>query len=454
MSLLTIAAILLALTGLFAWINQRFFKLPVTIGLMILALSNALGLLVLEQIEPRWVEPVERMMLSIDFDRTLMHGMLGYLLFAGALHVDMAKLRNQRAIVLLLATVGVLLTAVLVGGATWFVTQLFNLHVPFVFCLAFGALIAPTDPIAVLAILKKVGAPKSIEIKLAGESLFNDGVAVVLFIGLLRIAGVGGPAAVARAAQQDLTDEILHHAEGVLKLFMVEVGGGILLGLALGGLLVALLARIDDYKTEVLLTLAGVTGGYELCTVFHFSGPLAMVIAGLFIGNRGRMAALSEESARRLDDFWELIDEILNSVLFVLIGLEVLIITLEPSYLIAGALVIPLVLLGRLVTVAGLTWLLKRTHEFSAGATRVLAWAGLRGGVSVALALSLKGKLPVEMSAVGDLLVTMTYVVVCFSIIVQGLTIGPLVKKLGLAGLPPSMPPSIPPPVAPPPPGH
>ncbi|NLE87870.1 MAG: sodium:proton antiporter [Myxococcales bacterium] len=432
MSLLSIAAILLCLAGLFAWVNQRYFRLPATIGLMLLALLNALALLMAKQFAPAWVAPAERMMTSIDFDRTLMQGMLGYLLFAGALHVDLAKLRNHRTIVLLLATAGVLITAVLVGGATWLVTQVLDLDVPFIYCLAFGALIAPTDPIAVLAILKQVGAPKSIEVKLAGESLFNDGVAVVVFIGLLRIAGIGGPTA-SSPTEDDLTSEIVHHATSMGELFLVEVGGGVLLGLGLGYLLVALLGSIDDYKTEVLLTLAGVTGGYVLCTYLHFSGPLAMVIAGLFIGHRGRRSALSDESVRRLDEFWELIDEILNAVLFVLVGLEVLVITLKPSFLVAGFAVVPLALLGRFVTVAGMAALLKTTQEFTPGATRLLAWAGLRGGVSVALALSLKGKLPPDLSGVGDLLVTMTYVVVCFSIIVQGLTIGLLVKKLGLA---------------------
>src|SRR5690606_37631022 len=228
----------------------------------------------------------------------------------------------------------------------------------------------------------------------------NDGVAVVVFIGLLRIAGIGGPTA-SSPTEDDLTSEIVHHATSMGELFLVEVGGGVLLGLGLGYLLVALLGSIDDYKTEVLLTLAGVTGGYVLCTYRPFSGPLAMVIAGLFIGHRGRRSALSDESVRRLDEFWELIDEILNAVLFVLIGLEVLVITLKPSFLVAGFAVVPLALLGRFVTVAGMAALLKGTQEFTPGATRLLAWAGLRGGVSVALALSLKGKLPPDLSGVG-----------------------------------------------------
>ncbi len=432
MPLLSIAASLLTLTAAFAWINQRYLKLPVTIGLMILALLNALGLLAVQQLAPAWIAPAERMMRSIDFDRTLMQGMLGYLLFAGALHVDLAKLKNQRVVIFLLATVGVFVTAGLVGAAAWLVTQLLQLEVPFIYCLAFGALIAPTDPIAVLSILKQVGAPKSIELKLAGESLFNDGVAVVTFLGLMRAAGHEGPRKAA-VAQDDLTSQLVHEARGVGELFLLEVGGGLLFGLVLGLALVFLLRAIDDYKTEVLLTLAAVTGGYVACTQLHISGPLAMVVAGLFIGNRGRLTAMSEESARRIDEFWELIDEILNSVLFVLIGLEVLVITLAPSYLLAGVAVVPLALVARWVSVAGMTLLLRGSREFTPGATRVLVWAGLRGGVSVALALSLKGKLTGEASGIGDLLVTMTYVVVCFSIIGQGLTIAPLLRKLGLA---------------------
>lgn len=435
MPLLSVVAILLSISGLFAWINQRFLRLPVTIGLMILALAHALGLLLIKQVLPSWTAPAEALMASVDFDKALMHGMLGYLLFAGALHVDVAKLRNQRVVVFLLATLGVVSTTVLVGIAAWLVTRTFEMHVPFIYCLVFGAVIAPTDPIAVLAILKKVGAPKSIEMKLAGESLFNDGVSVVVFIGLLRVAGHRDAGA---ALESDRSETIASHAVGIAKLFLVEVGGGVAAGLVFGVLLVVLIRSIDDYRTEVFLTLAGVTGMYALCTYWHLSGPLAAVIAGLFVGNRGRMSAMSEIAAKRMDEFWELIDEILNAVLFVLIGLEVLVITLTGPYVLTGAVLIPLVILARLLSVGMMTSLLRRTLEFRKGATRLLTWAGLRGGVSVALALSLKSKLAGELSAVGDLLVTMTYVIVCFSIIVQGLTVGPLVRRLGLAGSPAS----------------
>lgn len=433
MSLLTISAVLLSLAGLFAWINQRFLRLPVTIGLMVLALVNALGLLLLQRVAPAWTAPAEQMMASIDFDKTLMHGMLGYLLFAGALHVDLNKLKNQRLVIFLLATVGVLVTTVLVGGAAWLVTNALGLEVPVIYCLIFGSVIAPTDPIAVLAILKKVGAPKSIEIKLAGESLFNDGISVVVFLGLVRIAA---PGAVVPAVEHDLTEEIIEQAATMGELFLVEVGGGMLAGFVLGALLLVLMSAIDDYKTEILLTIAGVTGGYVLCTHLHISGPLAMVIAGLFLGHRGRISAMSEQTARRMDDFWELLDEILNAVLFVLIGLEVLIITLEPTYLLAGAVMIPLTVLARFLSVGSMMFWLRRAQPLTPGVTRVLSWAGLRGGVSVALALSLKSKLAGDLSVVGDALVTMAYVVVCFSIIGQGLTIGPLLRRLGLAQAP------------------
>lgn len=433
MSFLAIVAILLSLSGLFAWVNERFLHLPATIGLMILAFVNALGLLLLQQVTPASTVPAEEMMRSIDFDRTLMQGMLGYLLFAGALHVDLGKLRSQRTIIFLLATAGVVLTTILVGLATWGATYFLGLHVPLIYCFIFGALIAPTDPIAVLSILKQVGAPKDIELKIVGESLFNDGVGIVAFLGLLRIAGHGGPGASYPSSEGDLMSGLVDHSKDIGQLFLIEVGGGLLLGLALGAFLMMLVQSIDDYKTEVLLTLAGVTGGYGLCNWLHLSGPLAMVVAGLFVGHRGRRSAMSELTLRRLDEFWELVDEILNAVLFVLIGLEVLIITLQPSYLWAGFVMIPLTVLGRFLAVSGILALVRRRRTVLRGTVRILSWAGLRGGVSIALALSLKGKLGADLVDVGDLIVTMTYVVVCFSIIGQGLTIGPLVRRLGLA---------------------
>ncbi len=477
MDLFSITAVLLTLAAVFAWLNHKLLRLPVTIGLMILALGFSLCVLGLSQIRPEWTKPIEAMMASIDFDKTLMNAMLGYLLFAGALHVDLGRLKNEKGLVLLLATVGVMVTTGLVGGATYLATGMLGLEVPLIYCFLFGSLIAPTDPIAVLAIMKKVGAPASIETKLTGESLFNDGVGVVVFMGLLGVAGLSGHgghdeahddhAALAHASLvlvaaaseeavgtesgESLADEPSTHethaqdseehdedlSEQVADvgiLFVKEVGGGIGLGIALGLVMFLLLRFIDDYKTEVLISLAGVTGGYALAQSLHISGPLAMVVAGLFIGNTGRALAMSPKTVDHLDDFWELIDEILNAVLFVLIGLEVLILSLKPEYLIAGAIMIPLTVLARCISVGGTIQILKNFREFTPGATTVLTWAGLRGGISVALALGLKSRLGADQAAIGELILTMTYVVVCFSIIVQGLTVGPLLRKLGLAG--------------------
>ncbi len=423
MSVFPVAAVLLSLAAGFAWVNHKLLRLPVTIGLMALSLLTALLVLALGDVAPDAAAPLERLIASVDFNQTLMQGMLGYLLFAGALHVDLGRLRDQTLIVGLLATAGVLATTVLVGLAAFGVTRLLGLDTPLLYCLVFGALIAPTDPIAVLAILKEAGAPKSIETKLAGESLFNDGIGVVVFLALAGLAAGHDPHATGDA-----------HTPGVGLLILEEIGGGLALGAALGLLLFVLLRTIDDYKTEVLLTLAGVTGGYALANHLHLSGPLAMVVAGLFIGNTGRDLAMSTTTTRRLDEFWELIDEVLNAVLFVLIGLEVLVITLRPEYLLAGLAMVPLTLLARAVSVGTSVQLLKRSRTFTPGATAVLTWAGLRGGISVALALSLKGRLGDEHAAAADLIVTMTYVVVAFSILVQGLTVGPLLRRLGLAG--------------------
>lgn len=468
MDTLTITGILITLAAAFAWINHKVLKLPTTIGLMVLALLHAGLILVLKLLKPDWAAPAVDLVASIDFNRTVMHGMLGYLLFAGAMHVDLGKLKAQTPIIALLASLGVLITTGLVGGAAYGVTQLFGFDIPFLYCLIFGSLTAPTDPIAVLAIMKKVGAPKTIETQLAGESLFNDGVGVVVFLALMSIAGLNthqppedeasrdhretaGMVSHEHVGTEHQTDESSHashdetlpgagaetdwtdQAESIGKLFAMEAGGGIVLGLAIGLIMLVLLRFIDDYKTEVLITLAGVSGGYALATALHFSGPLAMVIAGLLIGNTGRALAMSPKTTEHLDTFWELIDEILNAVLFVLIGLEVLVLSLDGKTLLAGAIMIPLTLLARFVTVGGAVQLLKPFFKPGPGTIRVLTWAGLRGGISIALALSLKAALPAAHSATGDLLLTMAYVVVAFSIVGQGLTVAPLIRGLGLS---------------------
>jgi len=460
---LTITGILITLAAAFAWINHKLLKLPTTIGLMVLALIHAGLILGLKLLKPDWAAPAVELVASIDFNRTVMHGMLGYLLFAGAMHVDLGKLKAQTPIIALLASIGVLITTGMVGGAAYGVTQLLGFDIPFLYCLIFGSLTAPTDPIAVLAIMKKVGASKTIETQLAGESLFNDGVGVVVFLALMSIAGLNTHGPTSGSVHTDAHGETsiaAHHephttlenhddtlsavpeiesdwtdqAESIGQLFAMEAGGGIALGLVIGLVMLVLLRFIDDYKTEVLITLAGVSGGYALATALHFSGPLAMVIAGLMIGNTGRTLAMSKKTTEHLDTFWELIDEILNAVLFVLIGLEVLVLSLDGKTLLAGAIMIPLTLLARFVTVGGAVQLLKPFFKPGPGTIRVLTWAGLRGGISIALALSLKAALPTEHSATGDLLLTMTYVVVAFSIVGQGLTVAPLIHGLGLSG--------------------
>ena len=475
-----IAGLLVTLAAVLAYLNHKLLRLPASIGLMLLALLGSLALLVLGLYRPELVEPARHLVESIDFNETLMHGMLGFLLFAGALHVDLADLRERTWVILTLATLGVVTTTALVGGATYGITQLLGLDLPLIYCFIFGSLIAPTDPIAVLAILNKVGAPIGIETKLAGESLFNDGVGVVVFLALLGVAGLEAhpaddtatpQAAVAVAphvkpSSRDATrprefaetpPEAEEHAAAeteidwpeVAKLFALEAGGGLLFGLALGIVGYLMLRWCDEYKTEVLITLAMVAGGYALAFVLHVSGPLAMVVAGLLIGNHGRALAMSETTRVNLDLFWELVDEVLNAVLFVLIGLEVLVLSLNTTYLVAGAIAVPAVLLCRLAAVGGAIGVLRNVagDDFTPHAVKVLTWAGLRGGISVALALALKQQLDhvappapgadvaaLAPAAIGELILTMTYLVVAFSIIVQGLTVAPLLRACGLAG--------------------
>ena len=375
---------------------------------MLVALVFSLGLNLLGPVGILLEHEVQEMLASIDFDETLLHGMLSFLLFAGALHVNLNDLSQQRGIIFVLATVGVVGATFLIGAISWVVFGLIGLDIPFIYCLLFGALISPTDPIAVLGILKQSNAPKSLEAKIAGESLFNDGVAVVMFLIIARIAAGG----------TEVT------AGEVLLIFSQEAMGGLMFGLGAGGLTYWMLKSVDNYQVEVLLTLALVTGGYALAETLHLSAPIAIVVAGLLIGNHGRVLAMSEKTRGHLDTFWELVDEILNAVLFVLIGLEVLALVFIREYLLAGLLAIPIVLLARFVTVGIPITIMRRFRNFTPKAIQVLTWGGLRGGISVALALSLPA------GEIRDTLVAVTYAVVVFSILVQGLTIGPLIRSI------------------------
>ena len=402
--MLDIAALLVTLT----WLNHKIVRLPSTIGVMGIALVLSMALVGLGRLGFTGItQQAERLVASVDFTTVLMQGMLSLLLFAGALHVDLSDLFSRRHAIVTLATVGVLISTAIVGLAAWLVLGLVGLPMRLIDCFVFGALISPTDPIAVMGILKSAQAPKGLEIKITGESLFNDGVGVVLFAVLLGLAQGTRPMS----------------PGGVAILFVEEAAGGIVLGLVLGYLTYLLLRSIDHYQVEILLTLALVLGGNALATRLHVSGPLAMVVAGLFIGNQGRLFAMSETTERHVDTFWELIDEILNAVLFVLIGLEILTLTFRVERLVASLLMIPAVLFARFVAVGIPIRILGRWRQYSPHAVKILTWAGLRGGISVALALSLPP------GPARQVFVPMTYVIVLFSILVQGLSLRSLVQR-------------------------
>jgi len=414
MDLFQLSAALLSLAAVFSYVNHRFLRLPTTIGLMLIAMASSLLLVAVGELFPTVEAEAREHLEGIDFNKTLMQGMLGFLLFAAALHVNLADLKRQRAVIGFLATAGVALSTVLVGGMAYGLLNVLGVEIRLIYCLLFGALISPTDPIAVVSILKHVGAPKNLEMKIAGESLFNDGVAVVAFLGLLEIAS--------GTAGFDLPRLSL--------LFLQETIGGAVFGFLLGFCALAMLRKVDDYKVEVLLSLAAAAGGYALAYALHVSGPIAMVVAGLFIGNEGRAGAMSAKTREHLDDFWELMDEILNAVLFVLIGLELLVISFSGLTLLAGLLAFPVVILARFIAVALPVSLMRRRQVFTPGAIRILTWGGLRGGVSVALALSIPAHPPGGVALPErEVVLAITYAVVVISIVVQGLTIGPLLRR-------------------------
>lgn len=407
LSLFQIAAILLTLAAVFGYLNHRWLKLPLTIGLVIIALVASMGVILIDILlnTLEYEETVRAVLERVDFDDTLMKGMLSFLLFAGALHVDLDQLLNRKWAILSMATVGVLLSTFMVAGATYLLASLVGVDIPFIWCLVFGALISPTDPVAVLGILKTIEIPHSLEVKIAGESLFNDGVGVVVFTIVLALAlstvGEG-------ASDIGFID--------VAELFLLEAVGGAVLGLVTGYIAYRAMRSVDEYNLEVIITLALVTMTYSVALLLHMSGPIAVVVAGLIIGNHGTRYAMSERTREHINTFWSLTDEILNAVLFLLIGLEVIILTMPDGvvWLMAGA--IPVVLLSRFVAVAVPIGMLGIRREFTEGAIPVLTWGGLRGGISVALALSIPAV------AAKESILAITYTVVVFSIIVQGLT--------------------------------
>ena len=409
MTLLQIASLLIVLSGLFGSINYLFFRLPSAIGILIVALLASLVVMGIDAFQPGLgiADQARSVIGSISFSEALLEGMLGLLLFAGALHVKLSDLQKQWPVVLVMATLGVGLSTVIAGvGFSWITGM------PILIALVFGSLISPTDPVAVLGVLREANLKKSLETKIAGESLFNDGVGYVVFLVLV---GLAFPA-----------DD--HHASGwqdAVFLFFQEAFGGALLGLVLGWLTFRLMRRIDDYPLEVLLTLGLAFGGYELAVWLHVSAPIMAVCAGLLIGDIGAKHGMSEETRKYVDAFWKLIDEILNAVLFLLIGFEVFAIAFPTDYLLAGIGAIGLSLLARLAAVAVPVMLLRPFRTFSTGVVPIMTWGGLKGGISVALALSLPD------SEYKPVILTATYIVVLFSIIIQGLTVGRVANKLG-----------------------
>ncbi len=420
LSLFDIIAVLVTLAAVIGYLNHRFLKLESSVGLLLISLVASLAVMGLHALVPglEIVRTVRAAAGGIDFNATLMHGMLGLLLFAGALHADLAHFARHKWTITALATIGLLLSTSLVATASWAVFRILGLEVSYLVCLIFGSLISPTDPIAVMGTLKTLHAPKDLEAKIAGESLFNDGLAVVVFSGLVALL-------VARTGL-DAGGHVTHGAPSatyLLILFLREAVGGVLLGLTAGWLAYRMMLSIDDYRVEVMISLALVLGGYALARALHVSGPIAMVVAGLLIGNRGKALAMSQEVADYLEKFWELIDEILNAVLFMLVGVEVLVVAFSSSGVLAGVILIAVVLGARFVSVWLPITLISLKSEFPRGVVRILTWAGLRGGISVALALSLPA-IPEK-----GLILTCTYVVVLFSIVVQGLTIKRVLRR-------------------------
>ena len=413
-----IAAALLTLAAVFSYLNHRYLRLPLMVALMLLSLLLSLGLVLAGRLHPQVLSVASAALATVDFNRILLHGMLGYLLFAGALHVDLETLRRQRFVIAVLATVGVLLSTAIVGGLIWLVLRWTGIGLDLGLCLLFGALISPTDPISVIAVLRSLGAPRELEVQIAGESLFNDGVGVVAFSTLLAYYGFGQSA--------DGQAPGLLTAVGT---FVYQVGGGALIGWMSAWVVRQMLDRVDDTNLEVLLTLALASGSFALADAWHASAPIAVVVAGLLVGGRVCAPKPGASASPALALFWDFADEILNAVLFVLIGLEVLVIAPHPRFLLAGLLAVPIMLAARIVSVAAPLAFFGRNRLVPHGRT-MMVWGGLRGGLSIAMALALRSLLAGRPGTGSDLVLAMTYVVVAFSILVQGTTIRPLASRL------------------------
>jgi CPA1 family monovalent cation:H+ antiporter len=408
MTVFQIIALLITLTAMFSYLNYRYFKLPATIGVMLIALLVSAGLIGAGHFAPWIREGAENLLKQIDFDKALMQGMLSFLLFAGALHINLDDLNKQGGVIAPLAIAGVVISMFVFGTLIHWALGWLGFELGYAWCLLFGALISPTDPVAVIGILKDARVPHSLEVEIAGESLFNDGIGVVAFIVLREIAVADQHASVAHIG----------------LLFLEQAVGGAVFGFVIGWITYRLLKSVDNYRLELMLTLALVMGGYALASVIGVSGPIAIVVSGLLIGNHGRRFAMSDTTRKHLDAFWEFLDEILNTLLFMLIGLEILVLTFTRELFFAGLLAIPAILLARWVSVALPVTVMRRWRKFTPGTVTIMTWGGLRGGISVALALSLPA------GHEREIVLVVTYIVVIFSILVQGLTLKRVVRAL------------------------
>ena len=408
MSLFSLLSALVVLAAACSYLNYRYLRLPPTIGVMVIALMASVAMIAAGSTTTGIRTWATGIVTQIDFNQAVLHGMLAFLLFAGSLQLDVSALFREKWIIGALAIVGTTISTFLVGLAAYGILHLLHVESSWMSCLLFGALISPTDPIAVLAIVQKVGAPDRLETQIAGESLFNDGVGVVLFLTLLEISAG-------------------HTTPGVLDVTLMlirEVGGAVLLGLAAGFVAYRLIRRVDEYQVEILLTLALAMGGFALADAVHFSAPITAVVAGLFIGNNGRAFAMSATTEERVDTFWELIDGILNAVLFLLIALEVLVMHFHGKYILAGLCLVPATLAARWISVGAIIGPMRQVLPFDRGTIRILTWGALRGGISVAMALSLPA------TNAREPLLTATYIAVVFSIVVQGLTVGSFIRRV------------------------
>ncbi|HVC50202.1 MAG TPA: sodium:proton antiporter [Burkholderiales bacterium] len=407
MTLFQTVAIVLCLSAFAAYINYRYLHLPTTIGLMVVSLSISLVIVGFAATGFIDLSGVDRFVKSINFYQLILNGLLAFFLFAGAMHVNLAELKLQKWPVAVMATIGVFSATIITGGLFWLLTYFLDLHVSLLHALLFGALISPTDPISVLGIMKRMKTPKSLEIVITAESLFNDGVGVVVFLTLLQIA--------------------LSHTQPAyldISVFMLgEAAGGVAMGYVLGMMVSFFLREVDDYQIEILMTLALAAGGYALAELIHVSAPIAIVVCGLVIGNRGQKRAVSALVLERLDIFWELVDDILNAVLFMLIGLEVIALSPDRIFLVLGFFAIAVVLIGRLASIVLSAGIIRPIRHFTKGEIAVMTWAGLRGGLSMAMALSIPD-IPGK-----RIILTVTYVVVVFSVLVQGLSLSAVIRR-------------------------